>query len=150
MTLVARQREHCRFFLVIFLVVQLSPKRGVWVHKNDLASCQRCCHSIEPRALTCPFKHSDLIARLRLSWHPTHKFLWGRLYFVQACCVLFIVTFSQQRLGLCQRKCFSQKQFRLKSTPKCTCTIFYFAERMRARQSRYETVGDGSSSHWIV
>jgi len=39
MTLVARQREHFRVFLAIFLVTQLFPKRGVVVHKNSLASC---------------------------------------------------------------------------------------------------------------
>jgi len=49
-----RRREHFRGFLAIFLVAQLSPKRGVLVHKNLLASCQRCRHSVEPRALTCP------------------------------------------------------------------------------------------------
>ena len=62
MTLVARRREHFRGFLAIFLVAQLSPKRSVLVHKNSLASCQQCCHSVEPRALTCPFNHSDLYA----------------------------------------------------------------------------------------
>jgi len=51
-TLVARRREHFRVFLAIFLVAQLSPKRGVFVHKNSLSSCQRCRHSVEPRALT--------------------------------------------------------------------------------------------------
>jgi len=91
-TLVARRREHFRVFLAIFLVDQLSPKRVVLVHKNSLASCQRCRHSVEPRALTCPFKHSYLIAWSLLSWHPTHKYLWGRLCFVQACCLLSTVT----------------------------------------------------------
>jgi len=54
-------------FWAIFLFAQLSPKRGVLVHKNSLAFCQRCRHSIESRALTCPFKHSDLIAWSLLS-----------------------------------------------------------------------------------
>jgi len=67
MTLVPRRREHFRGFLAIFLVAQLSPKRGVIVHKNSLASCQRSRHSVEPRALTCPLKHSDLIAWSLLS-----------------------------------------------------------------------------------
>ena len=35
---VARRREHFWGFLAIFLVSQLSPKRGVLVHKNSLAS----------------------------------------------------------------------------------------------------------------
>ena len=61
-TSVARRREHFRGLLAIFLVAQILPKRGVWVHKNSLASYQRCRHSIEPRALTCPFKQSNLSA----------------------------------------------------------------------------------------
>ena len=61
-TLVARLREHFRVFLAIFLVAQLPPKRGVLVHKNSLVSCQRCYYSVEPRALTCPFKQSNLSA----------------------------------------------------------------------------------------
>jgi len=61
-TLVARQRVHFRGFLAIFLVVQLPPKRGVLANKNSLASYQRCSHSVEPRALTCPFKQSNLSA----------------------------------------------------------------------------------------
>jgi len=60
--LVARRRKHFRVFLAIFLVAQLPPKRGVLVHKNSLASCQRCRNSVEPRALTCPFKQSNLSA----------------------------------------------------------------------------------------
>jgi len=46
----------------MFLVAQLPPKRGVLVHKNSLASYQRCRNSVEPRALTCPFKQSNLSA----------------------------------------------------------------------------------------
>jgi len=76
----------------MFLVAQLSPKRGILVHKSSLASCQPCRHSVEPRNLTCPFKHSDLIAWSLLSWHPTRKYLWGRLYFVKACCLFSTVT----------------------------------------------------------
>jgi len=62
MTLAARRREHFRGFLAIFLVAQLPPKRVVSVKKNLLASYQRCRHSVEPRALTCPFKQSNLSA----------------------------------------------------------------------------------------
>jgi len=63
-TLVARRREHVRVFLAIFLVAQPPPKRSVLVHKNSLPSYQRCRHSVEPRALTCPFKlsHGNLSA----------------------------------------------------------------------------------------
>jgi len=45
-TLAARRREHFRGFWAIFLVAQLSPKKGILVHKNSLASCQRCRHSV--------------------------------------------------------------------------------------------------------
>jgi len=62
-TLVARRRKHFRGFWAIFLVAQLPPKWGVLRHKDSLASCQRCRHSVEPRALTCPFKQSNLNAR---------------------------------------------------------------------------------------
>ena len=59
---VARRRVRFQVFLAIFLVAQLPPKRGVLVHKNSLASCQQCRHSVEPRALTCPFKQINLSA----------------------------------------------------------------------------------------
>ena len=92
MTLVARRREHFRGLWALFVIAQISLKRGVLVQKNSLASCQRCRHSVEPRALTCPFKHSDLIAWSLLIGHPTHKHLWGRLCFVHVCCLLSTVT----------------------------------------------------------
>jgi len=109
MTLVARRREHFRVFLPTLLVAQLSSKRGVLVHKNSLASCQRCRRSVEPRALTCPFKHSDLIAWSLLSWHLTHQYLWERLLFLKWHCWMqgryFFVT---KTLGkrLCTRYCW--------------------------------------------
>ena len=56
----ARRTEHFPFSLVIFLVAQIPTKRGVLVHKNSLASYQWCRHSIEPCALTCPFRQSNL------------------------------------------------------------------------------------------
>jgi len=61
-TLVARRRVHFRGFWVIFLDAQLPPKRGVLVHQNSLAFYQRWSHSVEPHALTCPFKQSNLSA----------------------------------------------------------------------------------------
>jgi len=79
--LAACRREHFWGFWAIFWVAQLSPTRGVLVHKNSLASCQRCRHSVEPRAMTCPFKQSNLSAWSLMTWHPTHKYLWGRLCF---------------------------------------------------------------------
>ena len=116
MTLVARRREHFCFFLATFLVAQLSPKRSVLVQKNSLASCQRCRHSVEPRALMCPFKHSDLIAWSLLIGHPTHKYLWGRLCFVHVCCLLSTVTVTPAETRIIQQKHFSQKRFRLRFT----------------------------------
>jgi len=61
--LVARRRDYFRVFPTTFLVAQLPPKRVVLVNKISLASCQRCRHSVEPRALKCPFKQSNLSAR---------------------------------------------------------------------------------------
>jgi len=72
--------------LAIFLVAQLPPKKGVLVHKNSLASYQRCSHSVEPCALMCPFKQSNLSAWSLLGWHPTHTYLWGRLCSIQVVC----------------------------------------------------------------
>jgi len=70
----------------IFWVAELPSKRGILVHKNSLACCQRYCHSVESRALTCPFKHSNLSVWSLLSWHLIHTYLWGRLCFIQAVC----------------------------------------------------------------
>ena len=61
-TLVARRREHFRGVLAIFWLLNYLQKEGLLVHKNSLASCQRCRHSVEPRALTCPFKQSNVSA----------------------------------------------------------------------------------------
>jgi len=92
-TLVARRREHFWVLGAIFLVAQLPPKRGVLVHKNSLASCQRCRHSVEPRALNCPFKQSNLGAgscqNLRL-W-VMHS----------PCCTLFFINSFGIEMVLC-------------------------------------------------
>ena len=62
MTLVARRREHFRKFWRHFrLLNSLQKEVFLYTLKNSLACCRRCRHSIEPCALTCPFKHSDLI-----------------------------------------------------------------------------------------
>jgi len=61
-TLVARRRRHFRGFWAILWVAQLPQKKSVIVHKDSLASCQRCRHSVEPRALTCHFKQNNLSA----------------------------------------------------------------------------------------
>ena len=81
-TLVARRRVHFRIFLAVFLVAQLPPKRGVLVHKNSLAFYQRCSHSVEPRALTCPFKQGNLSA-----WSYQNG-LWMRH---SPCCTLLLI-----------------------------------------------------------
>jgi len=77
-----------------FFGCSIPSKRGVQVHKNAVASCQRCPsrHSVEPLALTCPFKQNDLSAWSLFGWHPAHKFFWGRRNFVQICCLLSTVT----------------------------------------------------------
>jgi len=65
-TLAAHQRKHFwgfgRFFGLLNQV-----QRSILVHKNSLASCQRYHHSVESRALTCPFKQSNLSAWSLLS-----------------------------------------------------------------------------------
>jgi len=65
--LVARRRKHFGGVLAIFLVSQLPPRRCIIVHKNSVASCQLCRHSVEARALTCLFKQNDLSAWSLLS-----------------------------------------------------------------------------------
>jgi len=50
-------------------------KRGVLVLKNSFASCQRYRHSVEPCALKCNFKQSNLSAWSPFNWHPTHTYL---------------------------------------------------------------------------
>jgi len=87
----ASEKEFPVFFGDIFACSTLSKKR-CFSTQEFTRFFQRCRHSVEPRTLTCPFKHSDLIARSLLSWHPTHKYLWGRLCLVQACCLLSTVT----------------------------------------------------------
>jgi len=109
--LVARWREIFRGFWAIFLVSQLSQKRGVTVLKNSLASCQRCRHSIEPRALMCPFKHSNLIAWSLLSTPHINAFEGDSVLSKLVVCSPPSRS-RQPRLGLCQRKRFSQKWFR--------------------------------------
>ena len=83
-TLEARRREHFPFSLVIFLVAQIPTKRGVLVHKNSLASYQWCRHSVEPCALTCPFKQSNLSA-----WSCSNLYALG-----QAFPLLYVVSYK--------------------------------------------------------
>jgi len=75
-------RKHGRFYWLLHSL----QKRGVFVHKNSLALRHRCRHSEEARALTCPFKQSNLSAWSLLIWHPTHTYHWGRLCFIQVVC----------------------------------------------------------------
>jgi len=111
-TLVARQREHFCMFLVIILVAQLPTKRGVLVHKNSLASCQWCCHSVEPRALMCPFNQFKLRASSLSSWvTPSHDWDYIAALLLNVCC-LFV--------------CLFFKWFRLKSAQSCQVRFFAF------------------------
>ena len=48
-----------------------------------------CCHSVEPRALTCPFKQSNLSAWSLMSWHPTLAYTPLRLR--ETLCVFKVV-----------------------------------------------------------
>ena len=127
-----------------------SSKRGVLVHKNSLASCPRCHHNIEPRALTCPFKQS-VLGHCQVD--TSHINAFERDSVSSKFCVCSPPSRSRlPRLGLCQWKRLSQKLFWLKSAPSarersCIRTC------MHIWQSPYETVADssdeGDSSHWI-
>jgi len=77
----------------MFLVAQLPPKRGVSVHKNSLASCQQCRHSVEPRALTCPFKPSNLSDRSRQNCRLQVRH--------SSCCTLFLINCFGIEMVLC-------------------------------------------------
>jgi len=112
-TLVARRREYFRVFLAINLVAQLPTKRGFLIHKNSLASCQRCRHSVEPRTLTCTFKQSNLSPWSLLSWHPTHTYLRRRLCFIQVVCC------PPSRSRRVTQISASLERVRLKSTEAC-------------------------------
>ena len=85
-TLVARRNKHFREFWAIFWLLNSHRREFFLVNNNSLTSCQQCRHSIEPRALTCPFKQSNSSAWSLLSWHPTHTYLWRRLYFILIVC----------------------------------------------------------------
>ena len=101
-TLAARQRQHFQGFRASFLVAELPPKTGVLVHKNSLASCQQCRHSVEPRALTCPFKQSNLS-----SWSRQNCRLQVRH---SPCCTLFLANCFGIEMMLCD---FYLKRFDL-------------------------------------
>jgi len=141
-------------FLAICLVAQLSPKRGVLVHKN-YSLLVNSVVTAKNHAL-CRVLSNIVIWLLGHFWVDT-----PHINSFEGDSVLskFVVCCPpsrscRTRLGLCQRKRFSQKRFRLRFTPKRTCTILHSTECMSTRQSRYETVRDGSnednSSHLIV
>ena len=136
MTLAARQRELFRVFLVIFLVALLFPKRGVLVQKNSLASCQWYSHSVKPRALTCPFKHSDLIAWSLLIGHPTHKYLWGRLCFVHVRFLLSTVTVTPAESRIMATEALLSKTVSVKIYTKRTCVRSCIPQSACAPSSR--------------
>jgi len=61
LTLAALRRKHfCFFWRYVWLLNSLQKR--CFSHKNSLASCQRCRHSVEPRALPCTFKQINLSA----------------------------------------------------------------------------------------
>ena len=76
MTLVARRRESGVLWRSLRLLKSL--ERGVWVHTNSLSSFQRYRHSVESRALTCPFEQSNLSAWSLWNWHATHIHIFER------------------------------------------------------------------------
>jgi len=106
--------------LVTFLIAELPQKRGVLVHKNSFASYQGCRHSVEPRALTGPFKQSNLSAWSLLSWHSTHTYtscihtFEGHSLLCQSCLLSTVIVTPSDSDYV--NRCTSLKQFRLKST----------------------------------
>jgi len=84
MTWAARRKQHFRVFVAIFSIDQLPPKRGVLVYKNSLASYQRCRHSVEPRALTCPFNQRNLSA-----WSYPNLYALGEAFLL-----LYVVSYK--------------------------------------------------------
>jgi hypothetical protein len=154
MTLVARRRKHIRGFWAIFWVAQLPPKevfyytRIQWLLVNSVViSSSHALWRVISSKLTWMLGHY-------LVDNPNMNIFEGDSVLSKFVVCSTPSRSRRPRLRLCQRKRFSQKRFRLKSTPKCTCTILHSVECMRTRQSQYETDGDGSdegdSSHWIV
>ena len=134
-----------------FFACSTPSKRGVLVHKNSLASCQRCRHGVEPCALTCPFKHINLIGWSLLSWHVTHTYLWVRPCFIQVVCSP--LSFGTSNDSNYVNRSASLDWVRSKSTEADEYDPLHL-ECMRTRQSPYKIVADGSNeggtSHWIV
>jgi len=85
----ASERAFPGFLCDIFGCSTLSKKRCFSTQEFT-----RFLSTVSSQHRTRPFKHSYLIAwpESFLSWHPTHKYLWERLCFVQACCLLSTVT----------------------------------------------------------
>ena len=69
-------------FVGHFFGCSIPSKRGVSVHKNSLAFCQRCRQSVEPRALMCPFKQRNLSAWSRCFQYTILELKW--------CCAICI------------------------------------------------------------
>jgi len=105
--------------------------RGVLVHKNPVASCQRCRLSVESHALTCPYKQSDLSACSLLSWHPTDKYDWGRLCFVPNCCFLSTVTVTPVETQIMSTEALLSRTVSVKIHTKAHVYDFAF-RRVRA------------------
>jgi len=104
--LVLRQRQLLRGFLDNLYCGWTTSKRGVLVRKNSLASCQRCRHGVEPRALTRPSKQNNQSSWSLLSWHNTDAYIWGTFYVVSKLFALHRHGHAKW-LGSCQQKRFS-------------------------------------------
>ena len=66
------------FFGRFVLLLNSLQNRVFYDARIRLLLVNWCRHSVEPRALTCPFKQSNLVAWSLLSWHTTQTHLWGR------------------------------------------------------------------------
>jgi len=66
-TLVARRREQFQFFFDDIFGCSTPSKKRCFSIQDFTRFCQRCRHSVEPRALKCPFKQNNLSAWSRQS-----------------------------------------------------------------------------------
>ena len=88
-------------------------KRGALVHKNSLASCQRCRHSVELHALTCPFEQNNLNALSLLSGHPTNTYLLRETLLWVGPNQEYSIINNQFSISLARRSTFCKFQYNL-------------------------------------
>ena len=131
-------------FLAIFLVAQLPSKRSVLVHKNSVASYQRC-RVVEASS------HALWRVVLGDCWVDTPHI---NTYFVQVCCVLSTVTVTPVETRTMSTEALLSKTVSVKIHTKAKVYDLAFREVHAHPAVAVCPVGDGSdkgdSSRWIV